>query len=119
MSKNTCDHRDFPTLYKALNKGRITDNKSFECTCGKTVNYEFYGSEIVKNDTFLSGFSAFLWVAPALFMIVICLFIGLHTPIVFLYAIAFVIVYHFAGMYYVTQHPMLILTEEKRGFFGR
>lgn len=117
MSKNTCDHRDFLPLYKALHKNRFSSNKSFTCSCGKEIEYEFFGSEEVKNNLFLRLFSWFLWMTPAIATIIIAALMGFQCPIVFLYALIFVIVYHFAGMYYIVTSPTLVLKEKKKGFF--
>ena len=117
MTKKVCNHKEFWPLYKALNAGRFEKEKTFVCKCGKTVHYDFFGNEEIRKSWFLSAFSAFLWSAPAIAAILISAMIGWLCPVVFLYAVIFVVAYHFVGMYYVIKSPMLQVHEEKKSLF--
>ena len=45
MANNACDHKEFLPLYKALNANRFKKEKTFVCSCGKTLHYDFFGSK--------------------------------------------------------------------------
>lgn len=117
---NQTPEKKFWPLYKAIHQYRFSKNAVYtDPDTGKQYTLHYIGMEEIRQSPILLSFNGFLWMCPAFFAIFIAVLLGTFYPITYLWAIVFVIAYHFAGMYYIIKGPMLELVPVKKSLFSR
>jgi hypothetical protein len=98
-----CDHVDFWKLYRIINFHRTS--MKMKCPdCKKTIAIEYRGAENFKKDILVRGFSAVLWMSPALLIVTFAVLLAeIYGPWMYFLAIIDVIIFHFWAMYYIIK----------------
>jgi len=116
MENKKCNHKSFWEIYKIINFKKTFSKKDwvdFVCkACNKKCNLRWEWYNEMKKSPVKKYFTYFLWLLPAIILIILVAFKIMCS----LTAIFIIIAYHFWAMFYIIKSKRLKIS--KKSFFN-
>lgn len=103
MKKVKCDHIDFWSMYKIINFRRYS--MKGKCSrCGEKISLKYLWHDALSKNIWVRLFAWILWMSPAFLIITIAFVLApIFGPIIYVFAIIDVVIFHFWAMYYIVK----------------